>query len=69
MLVLSRKSGEGVRIGNNIAVSVVSIKGKQVKLAFAAPDDVAILRGELVVADDELSCLADDLELAGSKPR
>ena len=69
MLVLSRKSGEDVRIGNNIAVAVVEIKGNRVKLAFTAPNEVAILRGELVVLDGEPSCFADDSEWAGSKPR
>ena len=69
MLVLSRKSGEEVRIGNHIAVSVVAIEGKRVKLAVTAPNEVVILRGELVVADDEPSCLADDSEWAGSKPK
>ena len=47
MLVLSRKPGEQIRIGNNITLTVVSIKGNQVRLGIQAPDDVRILRQEL----------------------
>ena len=42
MLVLSRKVGEKIVIGNNITVSVVEVKGNRVRLAFDAPNDVCI---------------------------
>lgn len=48
MLVLTRKQGERVLIGDNIAVTVVEIKGNRVRLAFDAPNQVQILRAELV---------------------
>ena len=47
MLVLSRKPGEKVLIGGGIAVTVVSVIGNKVRLAFDAPDQVRILRAEL----------------------
>jgi carbon storage regulator len=47
MLVLSRKVGEKVVIGNCICVTVVDVKGNKVKLGISAPDDVSILRSEL----------------------
>jgi carbon storage regulator len=47
MLVLSRKVGEKVFVGNDIVVTVVEIRGNQVKLGIQAPEDVRILRGEL----------------------
>jgi carbon storage regulator len=53
MLVLTRKIGEKVLIGNNITVSVVDIKGNRVQLAFEAPNQVRILRSELAW-DDEM---------------
>jgi len=53
MLVLSRKLGEKVVIGNGITVTVVEVKGNRVRLAFDAPDDVRILRGELAWWQDE----------------
>jgi carbon storage regulator CsrA len=47
MLVLSRKPGEKVAIGNGITLTLVEVKGGRVRLAFDAPDQVRILRGEL----------------------
>lgn len=47
MLVLTRKRNEEVRIGDDIIVKVVEIKGNMVRLGFVAPDNVAIYRKEL----------------------
>ena len=47
MLVLTRKAGEKVVLDGNIVVTVVEVQGNRVKLAFEAPDNVLILRGEL----------------------
>ena len=47
MLVLSRKSGESIRIDSNIRVVVVSVSNGHAKLGFEAPDHVRILRAEL----------------------
>ena len=47
MLVLSRKSGECVRIGQSIEVKVLEVSGNRVKLGFSAPADVAIQRNEI----------------------
>ncbi len=48
MLVLQRKLGEKLIIGDNITVSVVSIDGSRVKLAIEAPPEITILRNELL---------------------
>lgn len=48
MLVLTRCIGEEVRIGDGITVRVISIDGERVKLGFNAPDDVKIMRSELL---------------------
>jgi len=50
MLVLSRKVGEEIVIGDNIRVRVLSIQGNQVRLGFIAPRSVAIQREELLAA-------------------
>lgn len=50
MLILQRKAGESLLIGDDISISVVSIDGGRVRLAISAPQDVPILRNELVVA-------------------
>lgn len=47
MLILSRKEGESVVIGENIFVKVVSIEKGNVKLGFEAPPEKLILRTEL----------------------
>ena len=51
MLVLSRKIGERVVIGDRIVVTVLEVKGRQVRLGFEAPPDVQIWRGELSFED------------------
>jgi carbon storage regulator len=53
MLVLSRKSGELIHIGDEITVEVRRIAGNRVTLALRAPRDVRILRGELEKAANE----------------
>lgn len=47
MLVLSRKTGEEIVIGNNIVVKVTRIRGDKVRIAIEAPPDVRIMRSEL----------------------
>jgi carbon storage regulator len=53
MLVLSRKPGEEVVIGDDVRVIVVEIRGNQVRLGFAAPRETPILRDELTRPPDE----------------
>lgn len=50
MLILQRKAGESVVIGEDITVSVLSVDGIRVRLAITAPGNVPILRSELVTA-------------------
>ncbi|MCA9195486.1 MAG: carbon storage regulator [Planctomycetales bacterium] len=47
MLVLSRKVGEKLVIGEKITVEVVRIKGNRITLGISAPLEVSILRSEL----------------------
>lgn len=53
MLVLSRKVGERIHVGDNITVEIRRIAGNRVTLALEAPRDVRILRGELEQAARE----------------
>lgn len=52
MLVLSRKEGEKLVIGDNITLVVSKISGNRVTVGIEAPVDVKILRGELQFDDD-----------------
>lgn len=47
MLILTRRHGESVRIGDDITVTVIELTGNQIRLGIAAPRDVLILREEL----------------------
>lgn len=47
MLVLSRKPGEKVIIGNGVTVTVLGVLGNRVRVGIDAPAQVRILRGEL----------------------
>ncbi len=50
MLVLTRKLGESIVIGDNIKVCVIQIKGKQVRLGIDAPRDTKIHREEVCLS-------------------
>ena len=49
MLVLSRKTGEKIRIGDNVTVTIVRIGPNNVRLGIDAPRDLNIVREELVL--------------------
>lgn len=50
MLVLTRKTGEIIRIGDRITVRVLEARGSQVRIGIEAPDDVKIYREEIYLA-------------------
>ncbi len=50
MLVLSRKLNQTIRIGNDITIMVVDIRGDKVRLGIQAPAGITILRSELLTA-------------------
>lgn len=47
MLVLTRRIGEEIVIGDDIVVKVLEVQGRKVRLGLMAPRDVAVLRQEL----------------------
>lgn len=47
MLALSRKQGESIVIGNDIEITILEIKGDQVKIGINAPKSVPVYRKEL----------------------
>ena len=59
MLVLSRKTGERIHIGDEIVVEIRRIAGNRVTLAMRAPRNVRILRGELERVAKEFEETAD----------
>jgi len=47
MLILTRKAGETIVINDNIRVTVLSVKGNQIRLGVEAPEDVPVHRHEI----------------------
>ncbi len=58
MLILTRRVGETVIIGGGITVTVLDIKGGQVRLGVMAPKEVPVHRGELVERERERAAAA-----------
>ena len=52
MLVLTRKAKEEIRIGNDITVTIVRVKGRSVRVGINAPEHVHVMRSELVTPND-----------------
>ena len=55
MLALGRHVGQALLIGQDVRITVISVSGKQVRLAIEAPAEVPILREELVRTDDAVA--------------
>ncbi|MDD6155425.1 MAG: carbon storage regulator CsrA [Lachnospiraceae bacterium] len=53
MLALTRKKGEALVINNNIEVTILEIRGDQVKIGISAPKDVPIYRKEVYLQIQE----------------
>jgi len=53
MLVLSRKTEEKIRIGDDIVITVLEVKGNRVRLGIQAPPNCAIVRSELAARAEE----------------
>ena len=64
LLALSRKKGEALVINNNIEVTVLEVKGDQVKIGISAPKEVPIYRKEvyLQIQDSNKEAMQADLE-------
>lgn len=62
MLALSRRKKESLIINNNVEVTILEIKGDQVKLGISAPRDVSIYRKEIYLQIEEANKEAMQLE-------
>ena len=70
MLILTRKSGESITIGDDVKITVVEVKGKQVRIGIAAPRSYIIHREEIYLCIQEENRRAaqeSPLSLAGLK--
>ena len=62
MLILTRKSGEGLFIGDDIRITILEIRGKQIRLGIEAPTSVVVLREEIYRRIQE-----ENLQAAGAR--
>ena len=60
MLALSRKKGEALMINNDIEITILEIKGEQVKIGFSAPKEVPVYRKEVYIQIQEANKAASD---------
>lgn len=69
MLVLTRKPGEKIRIGEDIEITVISISGNRVKLGIDAPSEVGIRRSEveIEISTDEETLSQDQEPESGAE--
>ena len=70
MLILTRKSGESITIGDDVKVMVVEVKGKQVRIGIDAPRSYTIHREEVYISIQEENRRAakeSPISLAGLK--
>lgn len=49
MLILTRRIGETLKVGDNVDVTILGIKGNQVRVGVKAPDDVSVHREEIYI--------------------
>jgi carbon storage regulator len=68
MLVLSRKKGEEIRIGDNIVVTVHRLSGNRVSIGIQAPDTCRIVRGELQQGEGSSTPASEEAPAAVQPP-
>jgi carbon storage regulator len=60
MLVVSRKQGEKIRVGDNIFITIVRIKPKAVRVGIEAPQDIPVVRTELDAHGDDTESTSEE---------
>ena len=60
MLALSRKKNEAIIISNNIEITILEVKGEQVKIGISAPKEVSVYRKEVYLHIQEANKAATD---------
>lgn len=66
MLILTRKPGESLYIGDSVKITVVEIKGNQIRVGIDAPPELRIYREEIFLQILEENKKAAEAELSGS---
>lgn len=64
MLVLSRKAGESIVIGNDVVITILEVRGGQIRVGVDAPRSLAVHRAEVyeqVLAENRAAAASTDL--------
>lgn len=72
MLILARKIGQKIVIGDDIHVTVIEVRGEQVRLGITAPRAISVHRQELwdQISDENQKALIETIsDLSGTAPR
>ncbi|NJD68683.1 MAG: carbon storage regulator [Candidatus Methylomirabilota bacterium] len=64
MLILTRRTGEAITIGDAIVIGVLEVRGSQVRLGISAPAEVAVHRAEIHERIREANCHAGSVALS-----
>lgn len=66
MLILTRKVGETLMVGDDVTITVLGVKGSQVRIGINAPNDIAVHREEIYnKIQAELNKSSDNVEVDG----
>jgi carbon storage regulator len=61
MLILTRRPGESIYLGDDIKITVLSVQGKQIKVGLEVPDDMPVYREEVYLRVQEQNKMAFQL--------
>jgi carbon storage regulator len=67
MLILKRKPGEGIDVGDNVRIVLKEISGGHVKIGIEAPTDIRVKRSETAISITEENLMAANSRLPGGK--
>lgn len=66
MLILTRKLGESITIGNDIKITFLAMNGKQLRIGIEAPRNVSVHRGEIyeLIQEQNRQAAASDMDVS-----
>ncbi|MBF0480347.1 MAG: carbon storage regulator CsrA [Desulfovibrionaceae bacterium] len=66
MLILTRRPGESLHVGDNIKITILAVQGKQIKIGLDVPDDIPVYREEVyrrVLEQNRMALQSSDQDL------